>query len=350
MPAETPQPNLPGHSTPIVRVFREHRLLAERELTSPLRIGRHPENELVLDDELVSGHHGRIEFARGGWVYTDLGSTNGSIVAAGPTLRKGQTHPLHEDSQILLGATVLEVRLGEGTALLSAALGTDTSTFPGGLPPAAPQRAEASSAAPSAPPHPARLWIVLGGAVRQATCAAPRCTLGRASDCDLVIEHPSVSAQHAEITWESGQWLLRDLGSTNGTRLGLRRVRTPAALRDHAHLILGDVDLLFVSGAERAAQARRSALCLKLLAEQGLLSAAQVREARAELGSASADSLSLGEVLVSRGWLSPGQWSEALAEAEAEPSTSRVLPSRRALLLLLLALLFAAILLALALR
>lgn len=44
--------------------------------------------------------------------------------------------------------------------------------------------------------------------------------IGRADDCQVRIEHESVSAHHAEITLEqNGKVMLRDLGSAGGTRL-----------------------------------------------------------------------------------------------------------------------------------
>jgi hypothetical protein len=44
-------------------------------------------------------------------------------------------------------------------------------------------------------------------------------TLGRSRDCDCVLAEPSVSRRHAELRREGGRWLLRDLGSRNGTRV-----------------------------------------------------------------------------------------------------------------------------------
>lgn len=42
--------------------------------------------------------------------------------------------------------------------------------------------------------------------------------IGRASDCDLILEHPKVSRHHAELLRIDGvSFELRDLGSTNGT-------------------------------------------------------------------------------------------------------------------------------------
>jgi pSer/pThr/pTyr-binding forkhead associated (FHA) protein len=42
-------------------------------------------------------------------------------------------------------------------------------------------------------------------------------TIGRASDNDLALEDPLVSGQHARIWRQGKQWVLADLGSTNGT-------------------------------------------------------------------------------------------------------------------------------------
>jgi FHA domain-containing protein/uncharacterized protein DUF1707 len=52
-------------------------------------------------------------------------------------------------------------------------------------------------------------------------------TLGRSRDCDCVLAEPSVSRRHAELRREDGRWLLRDLGSRNGTRVnGVRLLDT----------------------------------------------------------------------------------------------------------------------------
>ena len=54
--------------------------------------------------------------------------------------------------------------------------------------------------------------------------------VGRGEDCDLRIEHKSVSKIHCVIVKTDGVLLLRDLGSTNGTRVNGQRVRRAALL------------------------------------------------------------------------------------------------------------------------
>ena len=56
--------------------------------------------------------------------------------------------------------------------------------------------------------------------------------VGRKEDCDLRLEHKSVSKMHCVIVKTDGLLPLRDLGSTNGTRVNGTRVRRAALLPD----------------------------------------------------------------------------------------------------------------------
>ncbi|MBL8298015.1 MAG: FHA domain-containing protein [Rhodanobacteraceae bacterium] len=65
--------------------------------------------------------------------------------------------------------------------------------------------------------------------------------LGRASDCDIVLSHDSVSRQHARIVYQAGQgWVVTDLGSKNGVRIDGKRSDT-ALLRGTDWFAIGDV-------------------------------------------------------------------------------------------------------------
>jgi hypothetical protein len=46
-----------------------------------------------------------------------------------------------------------------------------------------------------------------------------RLRIGRGQDCDVVLDHPSVSRAHAEIHHDGTSWRLRDLGSKNGSHV-----------------------------------------------------------------------------------------------------------------------------------
>ena len=44
--------------------------------------------------------------------------------------------------------------------------------------------------------------------------------IGRDPDGDVLVDAPVVSWRHAELVATAGQWLIQDLGSTNGTFSG----------------------------------------------------------------------------------------------------------------------------------
>ena len=49
-------------------------------------------------------------------------------------------------------------------------------------------------------------------------------TIGRLEGNDLILDHPSVSRVHARLWIEAGRVYLEDLGSSNGTFIGERRL------------------------------------------------------------------------------------------------------------------------------
>jgi pSer/pThr/pTyr-binding forkhead associated (FHA) protein len=61
-------------------------------LRSPTRIGRLPDNDIVLDDRRVSRHHAEVILQGGRWTLRDTKSTNGTAVN-GKMVREAMLKP-----------------------------------------------------------------------------------------------------------------------------------------------------------------------------------------------------------------------------------------------------------------
>lgn len=72
-----------------------------------LIVGRDPEADLVLTDELVSWHHARIEDRGDNWTVVDMGSTNGTSVNG----ERATEFNLKPGDKIVIGTTVIQYEL-----------------------------------------------------------------------------------------------------------------------------------------------------------------------------------------------------------------------------------------------
>lgn len=105
---------------------------------------------------------------------------------------------------------------------------TGTPTSPTTPPRAAPEGRTAPAPARS---RPTRL-VVSEGPLRGTTLplSTSAILIGRAPGCTLVLDDDYSSSRHARIFPSGDQWILEDLGSTNGTFIGAHRVTTPTPL------------------------------------------------------------------------------------------------------------------------
>jgi len=71
--------------------------------------------------------------------------------------------------------------------------------------------------------------------------------LGRHPECDLVLEAPAVSRQHAQIRRHEGRYFLEDLGSRNGTYLNGKLLTRSQALQDNDEIQVCDLAFTFHS-------------------------------------------------------------------------------------------------------
>ncbi len=91
----------------------------------------------------------------------------------------------------------------------------------------------------------------MSGKARGNTLAVERLVrIGKAPDNDLVLPDVSVSRYHCELEPSEAGLVVRDLGSTNHTRVGRSKVQT-ATLEPGATLVVGDVELMIEPSADR---------------------------------------------------------------------------------------------------
>lgn len=192
-------------------------------------IGRDEGNAVRLTERNISRHHARVQKTSGTWRIYDLGSYNGCYVNGA---RVVETQSLQHGDLIQLGDYRLSVEDEEvGTGRTDGVL-----TLPG---------------RPGINTQADRLVMMAGpGAGQEFVLNAERMVLGRGEECDISINHPSVSRVHAEVRrLGEGRYEFVDLGSANGIRIN--GVEMPSTLLDGRDVIeLGDVFLKFLPAGE----------------------------------------------------------------------------------------------------
>ena len=92
----------------------------------------------------------------------------------------------------------------------------------------------------SAPHGPSQLVVTEGSlAGTRITLTGAPVLIGRANDSTLVLTDDYASTRHARIALQDGRWIVEDLGSTNGTYLGQRKVDGPLPLEVGVPLRIG---------------------------------------------------------------------------------------------------------------
>src|SRR5438874_2498208 len=56
-------------------------------------------------------------------------------------------------------------------------------------------------------------------------------SIGRRESCDVPLRYPNVSGKHCELYFLDGYWYIRDMGSTNGTKVNGTRIHQKKLLR-----------------------------------------------------------------------------------------------------------------------
>jgi pSer/pThr/pTyr-binding forkhead associated (FHA) protein/Fe-S-cluster-containing dehydrogenase component/CRP-like cAMP-binding protein len=175
------------------------------------RIGRQPENDLVIDRPGIGGFHAQVVSERDRWLLVDSGSPDGIAVNDRPD---ADFLPLQHGDRIHLGADIWRFELTEAAAT------TSTAGVVGYLCPE------------SGPDAGSALAIRLRNG---------QAIIGRGDAAQLRLADPLVSRRHALVRAVGGGLELLDQGSANGVQVNGQRVEaaTPWRLQDGNELRMG---------------------------------------------------------------------------------------------------------------
>lgn len=191
------------------------------------RMGRGEENPIRLTERNISRRHAIIRRTPSGFSITDAGSMCGTFVNG---VRVHREQPLGHRDLVQLGDYRIEV--------VDEALDTQEQGH-GPLP------GDAATMPPARLPH--RLVVLIGPSQgAEYALEGDRLLLGRDDDCDIKIDHGSVSRIHAEVRRLGEEHFeIIDKGSANGLRInGHDRQRAVLDGRDVVEL--GDVVLKYI--------------------------------------------------------------------------------------------------------
>lgn len=73
----------------------------------------------------------------------------------------------------------------------------------------------------------------------------PGISIGREIDNDLILDCDGCSRYHSKLEWADDVWKLKDLGSTNGTKLNGEKIADPQTLKEGDKIKIGTQSLLF---------------------------------------------------------------------------------------------------------
>lgn len=166
--------------------------------------GRQEDNDIVLRSPLVSRHHGRFSLREGRWTVQDAGSRNG-LACNDATV----------EERVLADGDILRIddgqdRMREGVLFVVSSAGSSDK------------------------------W-------KSVAIGSGELTIGRSSDCDIVLDHVSVSRRHAVIRRRGDGWVLADQRSANGVMLNGAAVNGEARLREKDVIAITNSKLIFTA-------------------------------------------------------------------------------------------------------
>ena len=95
--------------------------------------------------------------------------------------------------------------------------------------------------------------------------------IGRGSDCDITIDNAAISRRHATIEYKNGEYLLFDMGSSNGTFLNGVKIEKPEVISPGDNIGVAKFSLTFQDAPQSEVK--------KLMGDMGQMEATVVVDA-----------------------------------------------------------------------
>lgn len=115
----------------------------------------------------------------------------------------------------------------------------------------------------------------------------PTLVIGRRESSDIVLRFPNVSGTHCELSLVDGHWVVKDLGSSNGTKVNGTRVTEgrldpgdKVSIGRHEYEVCYDPALIGLGDGSAYAAPQRDIFSTSLLAAAGLESRRPANQTR----------------------------------------------------------------------
>ena len=210
-----------SYSTASLLVLAADKPLSIKQVQSgrPLLLGRptkdsHP--DVAIESKICGRRHAQLSCVNGQWVYTDLGSINGSYVNG--ALYKSEA-----------GQAPAQVTLNSGDVIR-----IDTTDL-------------------AHPDVDNGVWILFtidqkrGGWFQKELNKTEEVTIGRVSDNVISLNSAFITRHHAKVTWNGTGYVLQDLGSRAGTWYNGNELTGPVVLKNRDTFCICDRTFVFLN-------------------------------------------------------------------------------------------------------
>jgi pSer/pThr/pTyr-binding forkhead associated (FHA) protein/tetratricopeptide (TPR) repeat protein len=225
---------------------KDEQIVRKTEISHfPCRIGRSKDNDLILEEPHISRHHAMIELIGNEIVITNI-SQKGKVLFEGENIEGKQTLELPGAFEI----PPFEITIvSEPTAIKKFESKLTEPLFeepPPSLAESFPLTIEAEETKISEIPPRAKIIVIQGTSPHEGyDLIGDEIIIGRDPDCDISLEDPKISREHAKITLKDQKFYIADCGSSNGTFVNHKQIVEEKELTSSDQIQLGDAVLQF---------------------------------------------------------------------------------------------------------